>query len=72
MHLLLASCYYFHTSFENSNLSGPQTCEFFFFTAPEEQNSYSTNFQCGVLQRWERVLVSETSDAVIKILWFHM
>ena len=29
-----------HTLFENSNLSGPQMCDFLkFYTAPEEQNS---------------------------------
>ena len=45
-------------------------CDFFFYTAPEEQNTVRI-FNVA-FSRDERGSSDETSDAVIKILWFHM
>ena len=64
--------YYFHTSFENSNLSGPQMCDFF-YTAQEEQNTVRIlNVAFSRDERGSSCPDDETSHAVIKILWFHM
>ena len=48
-------------------------CNFFFYRAPEEQNTVRI-FNVA-FSRDERVYScpdDETSDALIKILWFHM
>ena len=49
-------------------------CDFFFYTAPEEQNTvriFNVAFSRDD-ERGSSCLDDETSDAVIKILWFHM
>ena len=42
----------------------------FFYTAPEEQNTVNVAFSRD--ERGSSCPDDETSDAVIKILWFHM
>ena len=49
-------------------------CDFLnFYTAPEEQNTVRIfNVAFSRDERGSSCLDDETSDAVIKILWFHM
>ena len=46
-------------------------CDFFFYTAPEEQNTVRIfNVTFSRDERGSSCPDDETSDAVIKILWF--